>query len=73
MENLKIGRLVFKKKAILLMAFCLFLNGMTIGALVANHQVSDKKLNFIIFYVAIFIPYLLLFKSIKKNIIELEN
>ena len=35
MKDIKIGKLVFSKKAILLIAFCLFLNGMLIGSMVA--------------------------------------
>lgn len=70
MKDLRIGKLVFSKKSILLIALCIFINGMTIGVMVAYNETNDKNLNFILFYISIFIPYLLMFKTIKSNISE---
>ena len=70
MKALRIGKLVFSKKSILLIALCIFINGMTIGVMVAYNETNDKNLNFILFYISIFIPYLLMFKTIKSNISE---
>lgn len=71
MKDIKIGKILFTRKAILLIAFCLFLNGMTIGAIVAYKEVAND-INFLIIYIFIFMPYFLFFKNIKKHIVELE-
>ncbi len=68
MRDLKIGKLIFKKKALLIILFCLFLNVINIGLMVACF--SNK--NFTLFYAAFFIPYLLFFKTIKNNVIEIK-
>lgn len=70
MKDLKIGRLLIKKKALLIIALCLFINGMVIGAAVAFKQTTRQDLNVLVMYVAIFLPYILLFKSITSNIEE---
>ena len=72
MKSINIGHLVFNKKAILLIAFCLFINGIAIGALVASHQNGSQNTN--IFFLIMFMlsPYLLLQKSIRKNIKEIN-
>jgi len=73
MKDFKIGKLLISKKAILLIAFCLFLNGMVIGAFVAlNEKAVNHSINLLIVFTAIFIPYIMFFKSIKKNIAELK-
>lgn len=68
MKDLKIGKLIFKKKALLLIAFCLFLNGITIGLMVA----SESNHNFMFYYISLLIPYILFYKTIKDNVIEIK-
>ena len=72
MKSINIGHLVFNKKAILLIAFCIFIKGIVIGALVASHQNGSQNTN--IFFLIMFMlsPYLLLQKSIRKNIKEIN-
>ena len=72
MKSINIGHLIFNKKAILLIAFCIFINGIVIGALVASHQNGSQNTN--IFFLIMFMlsPYLLLQKSIRKNIKEIN-
>jgi uncharacterized membrane protein YfcA len=72
MKSLKLGNLVFNKKAILLLAFCLFINGIVIGALVASHQSNSQKTNVLVLMMFLLSPYLLLHKSIRKNIKEIN-
>lgn len=73
MRDLKIGKLLITKKAILLIAFCLFLNGMAIGALVAlDKKETNNSMNVLILFVTLFVPYILFFKSIRRNVIELK-
>ena len=72
MNDLKIGNLVFTKKAVGLIAFCLFLNGSIIGAMVAYKASHPAGINVIVLYAGMFLPYLVLGKSIRKNIIELN-
>jgi len=73
MKSLKIGKLIFNRKAIFLIAFCLFLNGVLIGTLVAYNQDSNESLNVILFMFMIFLPYILFYKSIGKNIKEINR
>ncbi len=68
MINLKIGKLLFNKKAVLTIAFCLFLNGIIIGLMVA----SNNKSNFLLYYISIFLPYVFFFTTIKRNITEIK-
>ncbi|RKD98754.1 hypothetical protein [Marinifilum flexuosum] len=70
MKPLKIGKLYFNKKAILLIAFCLFLNGILIGALVAYQQNRGESISPILLMALMFVPYILFSKGIKKNINE---
>ncbi|MGJ1404603.1 MULTISPECIES: hypothetical protein [Sphingobacterium] len=72
MKDLKIGKIIIKVKAIIIIAFCLFLNGSVIGAVAAHTQVTEKGINSLLIYILIFLPYIIMFKSIKNNITELE-
>jgi len=72
MKDLKIGKIIIKVKAIIIIAFCLFLNGSVIGAAAAHTQVTETGINPLLIYILIFLPYIIMFKSIKNNITELE-
>ena len=48
MKSIQIGKLVFNKKAILLLTFCIFLNGLIIGALVAYNQLTNNNIGVIL-------------------------
>lgn len=72
MKNIQIGKLIFTKKAILTLAFCLFINGLLIGGLVAYGKSNAVNDLFYMFYVSLFIPYVLLYKTIKAGIIEVK-
>lgn len=72
MKSIKLGKLIFNRKAIFLIAFCLFLNGVLIGALVAYNQDANESINVILLLFLIFLPYLLFYKSIGKNITEMN-
>lgn len=73
MKSIKIGNLVFNKKALMLLAFCLFVNGIIIGASVASNQENESTTNVILLLVTLFIPYLILFKSFSKNIKDMAS
>ena len=68
MKDIKIGNLIFTKKSILILAFCLFLNGINIGVMLAMKSNNFFLLNYILF----FLPYILFYKSIKNNVIEIK-
>lgn len=68
MKDIKLGKLLFNKKSIILISICLFLNGITIGA----YASIGGNINFIFLFVAIYAPYLFLYKRIKNNVIELK-
>ncbi len=70
MKDLKIGKLLIKKKALITIAFCLFINGMVIGTSVAFKKTTLLDVNVLVLYGAIFLPYLFSSTTIKKNIIE---
>ncbi len=72
MTDLKIGKLLFRKEAIILIACCLFINGVIIGAFAMFKSMVQSDVSFIFVYIAMFIPYIFLFKKIKRNITELE-
>lgn len=67
MKDIKIGKLIFNFKSILLISICLFLNGMTIGV----YAILKESINFMFLFVLIYVPYIFLYKKIKKNIVEL--
>lgn len=68
MKELKIGKLIFNKTAITLLVCCLFFNGLVIGFSAAY----AKDINILLFYLMILLPYLFLYKKIKKNIREIK-
>ena len=73
MKSIKIGNLVFNKKALYLLLFCLFVNGIIIGASVAYNQENESATNIILLMVMLFMPYLILFKSFSRNIKDVES
>jgi len=73
MKDIRIGNLIFNKKSILLLAFCLFINGMLIGGLVAYSKLNHGSINFIPFYVMMFLPYVICRKAISRNITEIKK
>lgn len=69
MKALKVGSLVMNGKAVGVIAFCLFLNGMLIGAGVGVGESTNNGGGLLrSFLVALFVPYLLFFKTIRNNI-----
>jgi len=50
MKDIKIGYLIFTKKSILIIAFCLFLNGANIGIMVAMKSNSSFIFNYLLFF-----------------------
>lgn len=70
MKSIKIGNLVLNQKAILLIIFCLFLNGVTIGVLVASNQLNNNGINIFILLLLLILPYILFSRTISKNISE---
>jgi hypothetical protein len=73
MKSIKIGNLVFNKKALYLLAFCLFVNGIIIGASVAYNQENESATNVIFLMITLFMPYLILFKSFSRNIKDVAS
>jgi|AntRauMFilla1563_2_1112583.scaffolds.fasta_scaffold06407_3 hypothetical protein len=73
MKSIKIGNLVFNKKALYLLLFCLFVNGIIIGASIAYNQENESATNIILLMVMLFMPYLILFKSFSRNIKDVES
>ncbi|TXD53936.1 hypothetical protein [Polaribacter sp. IC063] len=72
MKSIQIGKLIFHKKAILAVTFCLFLNGVIIGALLAAKQLDDISVSIFIIMPLLFLPYVLLRKRISSNIQEIN-
>lgn len=72
MKSIKIGKLVFNKKAIRSIILALFLNGCAIGASVASQQISGNSVSPILIMLFIFMPHILLWNSISKNVEEVK-
>jgi hypothetical protein len=72
MKSIRIGKLTFNKKAILVVTFCLFLNGVVIGASLAAQQLDDISISISILMPLLFLPYVLLRKRISSNIQEIN-
>ncbi len=70
MKSLKLGKLIFNRKALFLIASCLFFNGVFIGILVAYNQDSNEPTSVILILLMILLPYIISYKSIGKNIKE---
>ena len=68
MKTLKIGKLILNKKAIAFILFCLFLNGLLIGTMVAFGQDSSKTISPILILALMLAPYILFYKIIGRNI-----
>lgn len=68
MKDIRLGKLQFNKKSIILISICLFLNGMVIGA----YASIGGNINLIFLLVAIYTPYLFLYKRIKDNVTKLQ-
>lgn len=66
--EIKIGKLIFTPKAILLITLCMFINGLLIGAYV----VLNDQINFMYLYLALFVAYFILIKQVKKYIKEIK-
>ena len=65
---MKIGKLIFSKKAIQLIAFCLFLKGVVIGATAAIWEDGGIAWAVPLMAFAMFLPYATFGKKILKNI-----
>jgi hypothetical protein len=70
MKDVKIGRLIFKPRAIRNIAFCLFFNGIIIGLMVAHKQVTGASMSILIINPLMFLPYIFFWKEIRKYMIE---
>ena len=70
MKDVKLGALTFKPKATLLIAVCLFFNGLLIGVMVAYKNLTGNSISLFIIYPLMFVPYLLNIKGIRNNMIE---
>ena len=70
---LKIGQLIFTKKALQAIALVLFFQGAVIGFLVAYVQDSGNAPHTFLIFLGMFVPYFLLRKRINQNIIDLSN
>jgi len=68
MKTLKIGKLILNEKAIVFIIFCLFLNGILIGTMVAFGQDSSKSISPILILALLFAPYIVFYKIIGRNI-----
>lgn len=72
MNSIQIGKLIFTKKALLLLVFCLFLNGIIIGAIVASNQLGNNIVKPILLMLLLFLPYMIFIKKIRKNVKEAD-
>lgn len=68
MKGIKIGQLLITWKAFYLILFALFIDGMIIGAAVASNQMTKDNLNVLVILVLLLLPFVLLLKTILKNI-----
>ena len=57
MKSIQIGKLIFNKKAILLLTFCIFLNGVIIGGIAAYTQLKISGINTIMLIVMLLLLY----------------
>lgn len=69
---LKIGQLIFTKKALQSIILVLFFQGAVIGLTVAYVQDSGNAPHAFLIFLGMFLPYFLLRKRINKNIIDLS-
>jgi hypothetical protein len=68
MKDVKLGALTFKPKAILLLALCLFFNGLLIGLMVAYKKYTGNSLSLFIIYPLMFVPYIVLRNKIALSV-----
>ena len=71
-RDVRIGKLILNRTALVSSLLCLFLNGMTIGAMVAHYHVSQGTINVPILFILLFAPYLIFYNTLKKNIVEIK-
>jgi hypothetical protein len=71
MRELKIGKLLFKAKAIQLIAFAFFIDGIILGGFIAFSILGDKNINIFLLMILLFITWVPLFSTISKNVEEL--
>ena len=72
MKSIQIGKLIFTKKAILLLVFCLFLNGFILGGIVTYKQLDNGTINPVLLLLLLLLPYIIFIKKIGKNIKEVD-
>jgi len=73
MKEIRIGSMFLNKKAILTIAFCLFLNGIMFGGLIAAFEDKEES-NFAflsLLIIELLLPYILFYKTIKQNITKI--
>jgi hypothetical protein len=70
-RELKIGKLLFKAKAIQLIAFAIFIDGIILGGFIASSILGDKTINIFILMILLFITWVPFFSAISKNVEEL--
>ncbi|WP_313377067.1 hypothetical protein [Chishuiella sp.] len=68
MKDVKIGKLIFTPKAILLIALWMFINGLIIGA----YAVLNNQINFMFLFTVLLVAFFILIKQIKKYIKEIK-
>lgn len=72
MKDLKIGQLLFTKKAILLIAVRLFILGIAIGVSVALKE-THSQWTLLIIFLGVLLALLSFRKTTRENIIELNK
>lgn len=72
MKDLKIGQLIFTKKAILLIAFRLFLLGIAIGVSVALKE-EHSQWTLAILFLGVLLSVMSFRKTTRENIIDLSK
>ena len=72
MKPLKIGKIIIHKKALGVIAFCLLLNGISIGALVASNHNTEESISLFLLLIVLLLPYVLFYKKIAEHIEEVK-
>ena len=71
MKDLRIGKLLFKLKAVQTIAFAFFINGLTLGGFIASSILADRNINIFLLIIMLLIIWIPLYPTISKNVEEL--
>ncbi|WP_037320367.1 hypothetical protein [Salegentibacter sp. Hel_I_6] len=71
MKDLRIGKLLFKIKAVHTIAFAFFINGIILGGFIASSILADRGINVLFLIILLLITWIPFYPTISKNVEEL--